>query len=188
MARPAGRSDRNRPHRRVRRMILSSVLTVSVLLTDASSAASCWLPPVAGVVTDPFREPLCRWCAGNRGLEYRVDSSTRVRAVAPGVVVYAGEVAGVGYVVVRHGDGRRATYGRLVERAVARGDQVVSGARLGTASGTFYFGLRNGDRYVDPAPHLGRLVGRPRLIPTDGSAARPAPTPRVRCGSGTRPR
>ena len=38
----------------------------------AADAAPCWFPPVTGTVTDPYREPPCPWCAGNRGLDYRV--------------------------------------------------------------------------------------------------------------------
>ena len=34
-------------------------------------APSCLLaPPVAAPVVDPFREPPCAWCPGNRGIEY----------------------------------------------------------------------------------------------------------------------
>lgn len=156
---------------------------ISLLAVPNGVAAQCWLPPVAGTVTDPFREPPCRWCAGNRGIEYRVAAQTVVRAVAAGHVVYSGTVAGVGYVVVRHADGRRVTYGRLVERLVTRGDVVVARARIGRASGTFHFGLRDGDRYLDPAPLLGRLVGPTRLVPVDGSRPRPPGPPQVACGS-----
>jgi len=170
------------------RLVLSAAVSLSVLAVPHSVAARCWLPPVNGSVIDPFREPRCRWCAGNRGIEFRVVADTTVWAVAAGEVVYSGTVAGVGYVVVRHADGRRATFGRLIERFVERGDAVISRARIGQAKGSFHFGLRLGDRYIDPAPFLGRLAGRTRLVPVDGSPARTPGPPRVVCGSSLRAR
>lgn len=149
----------------------------------AASAASCWAPPVVGRMVDPFRAPPCPYCAGNRGIEYAVASPTTVRAATGGVVTFAGSVAGVGYVVVRLDNGWRLTYGRLSSRAVAEGDTVERGSVVGSASGEFFFGLRVGDDdYADPAPYLGEWVGRPRLIPTDGTPARDAPPPILRCG------
>ncbi|MGA9275314.1 murein hydrolase activator EnvC family protein [Ilumatobacter sp.] len=169
-----------------RRILCALASCVVVLLVAAPTADagphSCWQPPVAGTVIDPFREPPCPYCAGNRGLEYRVGTRTPVRAVDSGVVSWAGQIAGTRYVVVRHPDGWRATYGRLDEPAVGTGDVVLAGRSIGIASGRFYFGLRRGEIYIDPAPLLGRLVGRPRLVPIDGSPAWPAPTPRLRCG------
>ncbi|MEL6891482.1 MAG: M23 family metallopeptidase [Actinomycetota bacterium] len=154
-------------------------------LPPAAAAAPCWLPPVPGEVIDPFREPPCPYCAGNRGIEYRVAAGTAVRAVATGVVTFSGPVAGVGYVVVRHGDGRRITYGRLAARTVDRGDRVIARMVVGRTTDRFHLGVRVGERYVDPAPMLGRLVGRPRLVPVDGTAARRPPPPRLRCGVGS---
>lgn len=169
-------------------VMLTIVVALVVLGAPAPSAgagASCWPPPVDGVVIDPFREPPCSWCAGNRGLEYRTDPGAVVRAATAGTVTFAGTVAGTTYVVVGAVDGRRLTYGRLADRTVATGDRVGTGTVLGHAAGELFFGMRVGGRYVDPAPHLGRLVGRPRLIPIDGRAARAAPAPRLACDVAT---
>ncbi len=170
--------------RRDRRRIIAIVTGVVVLglfPSDAALAAACWQAPVDGHVTDPFREPPCPYCAGNRGLEYQVGVDADVRAVEAGVVSWAGTIAGTRYVVVRHGDGWRTTYGRLTASSLRTGDPVGRRGVIGTASGSFYFGLRVGEEYRDPAPHLGQLVGRPRLIPLDGTAARLPPPPRLRC-------
>ena len=150
-------------------------LFVSLLLS------SCLLPPVTAPVADPFREPACPWCPGNRGLTYDVAAGTAVRAAAAGTVTFSGLVAGTFYVVVEHGDGLRATYGELAGSHLAAGDVVATGATIGQSAGGLHFGLRRGDRYIDPAPFLGRLVERARLVPTDGSPARPAPPPRLEC-------
>jgi murein DD-endopeptidase MepM/ murein hydrolase activator NlpD len=154
--------------------------------------AACWLPPVDAPVADPFRPPPCQWCPGNRGIEYATAVGEAVRAVATGVVTFAGTVAGTWYLVVRLGDGRRVTYGGLEPGAHEPGDLVVAGSIVGRAAGHLHFGLRAapvpgdaeaGERYVDPGPMLGALVGRPRLVPTDGTPARPAPPPRLRCSA-----
>lgn len=167
----------------IRRVCTALVVSFSLFVPQhAVATAPCWVPPVTGRVVDEFRQPPCPFCAGNRGLEYRVPANARVSAVASGVVTWAGEVAGTRYVVVRHGNGWRVTYGRLSATSLQPGDRVVRGTVVGTASGEFYFGLRVGTTYRDPAPYLGRLVGRPRLVPVDGSLARLAPAPLPRCG------
>lgn len=150
---------------------------------DAVDAAPCWRPAVTGRVTDPFRSPSCPYCSGNRGIEYSVPRGSRVTAVAAGTVTWAGSVADTRYVVVRHANGWRVTYGELTETSLSTGDTVVRGVRVGTASGSFYFGVRVGAAYRDPAPFFGQLVGRSRLVPVDGSRPRVAPAARLRCGA-----
>src|SRR5262245_7933401 len=151
------------------------------LFASIALFASCLVPPVIAPVADPFREPACQWCPGNRGIEYAVPAGTPIRAAAAGTVTFSGPVAGTVYVVVRHADGIRATYGQLSGSHLAAGDVVVAGAIVGPSAGGLHFGLRVGERYVDPALFLGRIVERVRLVPTDGSAPRPAPPPRLEC-------
>jgi len=169
--------------RRVTTLVCSLVTVVAVAASGGPvAAADCWRAPVPGRIVEPFREPPCPYCAGNRGIEYEVGPRTAVRAVAAGRVSWAGTIAGVRWVVVRHGDGRRITYGRLDSSGLRTGEPVAAGSRIGSASGDFYFGVRVGERYIDPSPFIGRLVGRPRLIPIDGTTPRAAPAPRLRCG------
>lgn len=160
------------------------VLIVAALL--AVPSFECWQPPVDAPVIDPYRAPACTWCPGNRGITYGPRAGTPVRAVASGVVSFAGLVAGTRYVVVALGDGRRVTYGNLASGGPVTGSTVIVGQTIGRSSSQLHFGLRVGERYVDPTPLIGAWVGRPRLIPLDGGAARPAPPPRLRCGSPSR--
>jgi len=160
------------------------VVLAATLVASPATAGPCWQPPVDGLISDPFRAPPCPYCAGNRGIEYRVAPNSIVRAVASGTVSWAGSIAGTRYVVVRHVNGWRTTYGRLASMSLSSGDAVLAGSRIGETTSEFYFGLRQGDRYVDPAPYLGHLRGRPRLVPIDGRAARPSPPPRWRCVVG----
>jgi murein DD-endopeptidase MepM/ murein hydrolase activator NlpD len=165
----------------LRRLLVGVLLATAVSAARTAEAAPCWFPPVAGTVTDPYREPPCTWCAGNRGLDYRVGAGAVVRAAASGRVVFVGTVVDVRYVVIRLADGWRHTYGQLTSTPLQLGDVVVANSVVGAASGTFFFGLRIGDDYADPSRFIGDLRSRPRLIPTDDTAARPAPPARPRC-------
>jgi murein DD-endopeptidase MepM/ murein hydrolase activator NlpD len=174
-----------RPSRPRSRCALAVAAVVTALAPAGFvQAAPCWSPPVTASITDHFREPACAWCPGNRGIEYGTAGGEPVLAVASGVVTFAGRVAGTRYVVVRHADGRRVTYGNLAETALAEGDVVTRGSVVGRAAGRFHLGLRDGDRYIDPAPFIGALRGVVRLIPADGSTPAPAPPPRLRCPGG----
>lgn len=166
----------------VRSTLTMLLLVLSVALIDAPVlAAPCWQPPVRGTIVDRFREPPCPYCAGNRGIEYRVASSSEVRAVQAGRVTFSGDVAGTIYVVVEHANGWKVTYGNLSAAEVRRGRTVVRGAVLGQTTGTFFFGLRVLGEYRDPERYFGRMVGTPRLVPVDGTRRRPAPAPRLTC-------
>ncbi len=159
------------------------MLALIVALTAA--IAPCWDPPVAAPVVDPFRLPACTYCPGNRGIEFGPESGQPVAAVAGGQVSFVGTVAGTVYVVVEHADGIRATYGRLATTAVRRGDTVVAGQRIGTTTGAFYFGLRDGDRPVDPTSLLGQRRYRRRLLPIDGTPPPAAGPGRLVCPNAT---
>src|SRR5262245_39467318 len=115
-------------------------------------AATCFLPPVDGAVVEPFDAPECTWCSGHRGITFAVATGTPVRAVAPGIVSFAGVVAGIRYVVVRIDDDRRVTYGQLRTAVVGEGDTVATGQVIATTTTVLHLGLRDGDEYIDPAP------------------------------------
>jgi murein DD-endopeptidase MepM/ murein hydrolase activator NlpD len=154
---------------------------IAVIATLALLSPSCYQPPVSSTVVDPFRAPACTYCIGNRGLEYQPSGGSPVSAAAAGVVTFSGIVAGVRYLVVAQADGRVATYGRLAAVSLVTGGTVRPGEIIGTTTNRFYFGLREGDRYIDPAPFLGVMRYPPRLVPTDGSAPRHPPPPTVTC-------
>lgn len=169
------------------RTITALALAIAVAVPSAGAiAAPCWAPPVAGWVTDPFRAPPCRYCSGNRGLEYRTGSAAVVRSVAAGTVTFSGIVAGTRYVVVQLANRWLITYGKLAATNVARGDIVASRTIVGRAAGELFLGLRIQGVYSDPAPYIGQRVGRPRLVPIDGRAPRPSRDVRWRCTSQPR--
>ena len=147
-------------------------------------AFMCYVAPVAVPIDDHFRAPACDYCPGNRGLEYQPPLGTSVLAAAPGVVAFVGSVAGTRYLVVDQGDGLKATYGRLLSVTVRTGQSIRPGQLVARSTDRLYFGLRQDGRYIDPAPFIGQLRFRPRLLPNDGSLGRPDPAPVSTCKAG----
>ena len=78
-------------------------------------------PPVDGPVVDGFRPPASPFGPGNRGIDYRTEEGSPVRASADGVVDFAGPVGGRLHVVIRHADGVRTSYSFLASIAVHAG-------------------------------------------------------------------
>lgn len=130
---------------------------------EADEQAEVYLPPVDAEVIDTFRPPAHVGAPGNRGWEYDPEPAQPVRVSAGGEVVFAGTVAHNRFVTVLHRDGLRTAYGYLGWIAVQEGDWVVPGQLLGTTSERFFFSVRQGDRYLDPALILN--AGRVRLVP-----------------------
>jgi murein DD-endopeptidase MepM/ murein hydrolase activator NlpD len=154
---------------------------IAALLLVALLGGGCLPPPVDAPVAAGFRAPACDYCAGHRGLAYRVAPGTVVHAIAGGEVTFAGLVAGVRWVVVRHADGLRASYGGLGAVLVRRGQVVASGQPVGLSGASLHLGLRDREAYVDPASFVGQWVGRPRLVPVDGSPGRSSADRRLSC-------
>ncbi|WP_282202640.1 murein hydrolase activator EnvC family protein [Kitasatospora fiedleri] len=121
-----------------------------------------------------FEPPPARWAAGHRGVDLAALPGTAVRAAAPGVVTFAGLVAGRPVVVVTHpGSGApplRTTY-LPVAGSVPVGTGVAAGDPIGVLTadsghcpvGCLHWGLLRGERYLDPLALLGS--GRARLLP-----------------------
>jgi len=138
---------------------------------------------VPGPVVRPFIPPRTRYGPGHLGADLAAIPGSPVRAAGEGTVEFAGSVAGVRYVVVRHAGGVRTSYGFLRSVAVRRGQVVGQGAVVGTAGGTgenhdgrvVYIGLRMGGTYVDPMQLFAPvdLSERVRLAPVVADASGP---------------
>ena len=127
--------------------------------------AGTYTRPVERAVSDPFHMDAGRYGPGNRGLEYASVVGDVVSAFGSGIVVFAGSVAGRLAVTVLHPDGRRSSLTGLVSLTVARGQTVVRGQLLGRAGQGVHLGLREGERYVDPASFLSQSRRRAVLVP-----------------------
>lgn len=141
------------------------VVGVVVVGGTGATAVAQMAPPVDGVVVDTFRPPAHIGAPGNRGWEYATAPGSPVRAVAGGVVVFAGPIGGASYVSIDHGGGLRTAYSHVAAIAVAAGDRVRPGQVIATTGTTFHFGARRDGVYLDPATLFGAGArGRPRLV------------------------
>lgn len=137
----------------------------------------CWGRLVDAPIVDPFRPPDCRWCPGNRGIEFGSAPGAEVYAPLDAMVSFDGEVAGRRYLTLGRGSGSTrllVTIGGLDPSTPrrARGTAISAGELLGRASGAVHLGVRVAGEYVDPARWLGDGRVAPMLIPVDGSAGR----------------
>jgi len=141
-----------------------------------AAPASAWRWPLDGgpPVVRRFDPPAEPWLAGHRGVDLAAPPGATVHAAGAGTVVFAGLVAGRPVVSVEHAGGLRTTY-EPVEPVVAAGQWVDAGAPLGTlrpghpgcpVAACLHWGLRSGERYLDPLSLLG--LGRVRLLPLGG--------------------
>lgn len=114
--------------------------------------------PVIGRIINGYRAPGSPYGSGHRGIDIAAPVGTAVKAPAPGVVAFAGSVAGALWVSIDHLDGVRTSYGYLSSIAVAEGDvvargEVIAGSGLGhpgTPIPHLHFGARFGGSYIDP--------------------------------------
>jgi murein DD-endopeptidase MepM/ murein hydrolase activator NlpD len=114
-----------------------------------------------------FDPPEVLWGAGHRGVDLVGAVGQPVRTALAGRVVFAGRIAGRGVVVVSHG-ATRTTY-EPVTASVPVGTAVAAGQLIGrlewfgshcSPRACLHWGLKVGDRYLDPLT----LVGGPRPV------------------------
>lgn len=154
----------------------------TTIVTDRAAPmerATCWSAPVDAAVADPFRAPGCRWCPGNRGIEYATSAGDAVRSVASGRVAFDGPVAGRRYLSIDlavSGGLLRVTYGGLDPTAehFAVGQTIERDQILGSATGPVHLGVRWNGEYVDPAAFIDAPARRARLVPVEGTPGRAA--------------
>lgn len=150
-----------------------------------AAADGAWVWPLQPrpVVVHAFDPPPQPWLAGHRGVDLAASEGQRVLSAGAGEVTYAGTLAGIGVVVVRHGE-LRTTY-QPVRAAVDVGDAVAAGDVIGQLESAgshcsppvcLHWGLIRGRTYLDPLTLVG--AGPVRLLPLgEGSFGRHQPTP-----------
>ena len=136
--------------------------------TGTVSVARGWEWPVQQFrVEQPFVAPPHRYGPGHRGVDLRPLATDTVRAPAPGIIAFAGQVAGRAVLTIDHGDGLVTTLepvtselapGAPVERGMVVGHLTVGGH---TTPGVLHFGVRLDGEYINPFVLLG---GVPRAV------------------------
>lgn len=135
--------------------------------------ASSYRWPLDGrpAVVRRFAPPAQPWLPGHRGVDLAASPGAVVRAAGPGVVRFAGPLAGRGVVSIDHPGGLRTTY-EPVRPTVHQGQAVGAGDQIGILDAghidcpvpaCLHWGLRAGESYLDPLSLLGR--GQVRLLP-----------------------
>ena len=145
------------------------ILELAVLL--------CLRAPVPGRVEAPY-EPAGRY-EGHWGVDLEAPYGSLVRAGGPGVVTYAGSVAGMRSVTIDHGGGLRSSTSYLSQISVEAGTRVAAGTVIGRSGlahdrAALHFSVRLGADYTDPLPHIVCGAGAPGhlyLLPPPGAAA-----------------
>src|SRR6478735_9828457 len=78
--------------------------------TGAAATGFVLPVPPPPVLLTPFAPPADRFGAGHRGVDLAAPEGSAVVAAGPGVVVFAGQLAGRGVLSVEHSGGLRTTY------------------------------------------------------------------------------
>ncbi|MDP2624474.1 MAG: M23 family metallopeptidase, partial [Actinomycetota bacterium] len=108
----------------------------------------------------PVEGPIVRGFApsgaygGHWGIDLAIPDGSPIRAAAPGVVTFSGEVAGRSSITIHHGGSVRTSYSYLSLRAVGTGDHVGRGQVIGSSGvdhgvAAIHFAVRIGERYID---------------------------------------
>jgi murein DD-endopeptidase MepM/ murein hydrolase activator NlpD len=127
---------------------------------EARLARPLFVMPTKGVFTSGFGY---RWGALHGGIDLANSIGTPIVAVADGVVIDVGPVAGYGaWVKIRHNDGTVTLYGHVntwlvsVGQHVMAGDQIATIGNRGNSTGPHchFEVLLGGTRRIDPVPWL----------------------------------
>lgn len=137
-------------------------MLVSILL-----ALCLVVPPVPGPVVAPFQPTDSH--AGHWGVDLSAPEGSEVMAPAPGVVSFAGEVAGMKSVTIRVSGDLRVSLSYLSSVGVRVGEHVAAGQVLGWSGRAHgergvHLSVRVGGRYIDPIPFLRCANGTIRLL------------------------
>lgn len=148
----------------------------------AAADSPARLAPLPGSVLRGFQMGEHNWQPGHRGVDLAGDSGAVVRAAAAGTVSWVGNIAGVPMISVQHPDGRRTTH-QPVTAVVSRDQPVTAGQQIGVLvaghcpeQACLHWGVREGDRYLDPLTWLGGQGADIRLLPA-GARPRQQPPP-----------
>ncbi|MET0406067.1 MAG: peptidoglycan DD-metalloendopeptidase family protein, partial [Cystobacter sp.] len=121
--------------------------------------------PAPGVIEVGFGRvvnPRFNTVTVQKGVDIRAAAGTPVRAVAEGLVVYAGWLRGYGnLLILDHGGGYHSLVAHLASVSPGVGDRLAAGDAVGEVGETgslkgayLYFEIRRAGQAVDPAPWL----------------------------------
>jgi septal ring factor EnvC (AmiA/AmiB activator) len=118
--------------------------------------------PVSGPISARFGAPRVTGGLDWQGITFQAAVGTPVRAIAPGMVLYAGPLRGYGQIViVQIAHSLLAIYGHLGATHVHVGEQVSAGRQVGSVGSGgelgndgLYFEMRNAGHPVNPLNYI----------------------------------
>jgi murein DD-endopeptidase MepM/ murein hydrolase activator NlpD len=131
-------------------VVVPLVATTFVGSSGHADPSGTYRPPVDRPVSVPFHAPSNPYGPGHRGVDYATVPGEPVRAIGGGTVTFAGQVAHLRFVTIRHPDGLDSTYSYLATIEVRRGQHVAQGEVVGRAGQILHLGVRRGTVYLDP--------------------------------------
>jgi len=154
-------------------------LAVADPVGPSSPVVQYQAPVTPARMLNAFEPPPSPYAAAHRGVDLAVPVAAAVRSAGPGVVTFAGNVAGRGVIVISHPDGISTEY-EPVGPVVRKGQHVDAGTVIGHQSGQhtgcvascLHWGARRNGDYLDPMSLL-RPLGVVRLLPWDGPSSMP---------------
>lgn len=127
----------------------SRALTASIRAMTAGSSgytgvpwSGGWLKPAGGTVTSGYGmrfHPIAHVVRHHDGVDISAPMGSPVIAAGTGKVIYSGWMGGYGNtVIIDHGGGKTTLYGHLSSIQASVGQEVSSGARIGSVGSTGY--------------------------------------------------
>ncbi|MBU2759799.1 murein hydrolase activator EnvC family protein [Acidithiobacillus sulfurivorans] len=118
--------------------------------------------PVNGPITARYGSPRVTGGLDWQGITFQAAQRTPVRAIAPGMVLYAGPLRGYGQIViVQIGHSLLSIYGHLGSTDAHVGEQIAAGHQVGTVGSGgelgndgLYFEIRNAGHPVNPLDYI----------------------------------
>ena len=171
-------------------VVVLSVVSLAFWAGGQTAAATEWSPPVSGTsIALPFG---AEYPGGvHRGIDLPADVGAAIQAPSAGRVAFAGTIPADGggtcnAVTIETADGHKISLLPLESVQVQAGASVCAGDTVGrlavsgddsSASPHLHLGLRQGDRYTDPAPLLASGGGEPVAPPASDTAPEPFADP-----------
>lgn len=153
-----------------------TTLLLSLLLALSATVPGVRPLPAPLSVVRWWDPPPSPYAAGHRGVDLAAPVGAELRAVGPGRVHFAGQVAGRGVLSLTLPGGLRTTY-EPVRPLVAEGETVTAGQAVAVLTEgshcpgpCLHWGLLSGDTYLNPLSLVPRPT--PRLLP---ASAAPGP-------------
>jgi murein DD-endopeptidase MepM/ murein hydrolase activator NlpD len=154
-------------------LAIATVITAGLLQPSPAHGTKQWdWPMKPASLSAGFDRPAQNWLPGHRGVDLVGQSGDQVLAAGNGVISFAGQVAGKGVVVIKHGK-LRTTY-EPVTASVSVGSRIRVGDVIGTLNAgeshcssqatvsCLHWGLLRGEKYLNP---LSLVQKRVRLLP-----------------------